>query len=334
MRLTEKQIENIIYQNPWLIDSNYVIPTIKGSEGEDGRQVNIGFRKDRYIDILFKDIRDNRPVIVELKRGKLKRIDIAQILEYKSLMISLPDRLLNQWRSEFGNNYFAPKLILIGTESDDEINLSANLTGIEIRKLKGIKETELNFASIKEIDNKLKEWNEFIISGNRILIEKAEWLEIIVKNFEETIEEIEDYDLSTINKVPSIPQSKSYFSQEFPFLNLPIKNDENDFLGFYEYYDKVTPFSNEFIYCDLNFLLNLDYEDDTIELTVNNLTAGILKKRKYDFFQTDDWTVIRIKRKILDNKKDFKKTIKKLITDCFLIFNQVNEVKGVSKEVK
>jgi hypothetical protein len=158
---------------------------------------------------------------------------------------------------------------------------------------------------------KLNEWNEFIQSGNRTLIERAEWLQIIIKAFEETISEIEDYDLSTISIVPSIPQSKSAFSQEFPFLNLPIKNDEKKILSFYEYYDESTPFSNEFFYCEMDFLYNLDYEDETIEITANNLVVKILKKRKYIFFQTDDWPVIKIKRKILDNNKDFKKTIKK-----------------------
>ncbi|GEM_PF-2001156 len=61
----------------------------------------------------------------------------------------------------------------------------------------------------------------------------------------------------------------------------------------------------------MDFLYNLDYEDETIEITANNLVVKILKKRKYIFFQTDDWPVIKIKRKILDNNKDFKKTIKK-----------------------
>ncbi|MBU3108079.1 hypothetical protein [Clostridium gasigenes] len=82
MILKEKDIEDIIYNSPWLMDERFVIPNIRGAKNQPGRQVNIGgIRLNRYIDLLFKDTRDNRPVIVELKKCRLERENIAQILE-------------------------------------------------------------------------------------------------------------------------------------------------------------------------------------------------------------------------------------------------------------
>ncbi|WP_255547793.1 hypothetical protein [Crassaminicella indica] len=40
---------------------------------------------------MFKDTRDNRPVIVELKKESLIRENIAQILEYRALVVSMDD---------------------------------------------------------------------------------------------------------------------------------------------------------------------------------------------------------------------------------------------------
>jgi hypothetical protein len=70
MKITEQQIENIIYESPLLLDERYIIPKISGKSGENGRQVNVGKDNNRYIDLLFKDTRDNRPVIIELKKEK------------------------------------------------------------------------------------------------------------------------------------------------------------------------------------------------------------------------------------------------------------------------
>ncbi len=37
MDLLEKNIEDIIYNSPWLLDERYIIPKIKGSRNEFGR---------------------------------------------------------------------------------------------------------------------------------------------------------------------------------------------------------------------------------------------------------------------------------------------------------
>ena len=57
---SETEVEDILYENFWIINPNYEIPDILGSTGKKGRQINIGNDYPRYIDLLFKDTLDNR----------------------------------------------------------------------------------------------------------------------------------------------------------------------------------------------------------------------------------------------------------------------------------
>lgn len=100
MQLQEKHIEDIIYNSPWLLDERFIVSSIKGIAGP-GRQVNVGKGQNRYIDLLFKDTRDNRPVVIELKKGELVRENIAQILEYRALVISIDEDARVEWEKEF-----------------------------------------------------------------------------------------------------------------------------------------------------------------------------------------------------------------------------------------
>lgn len=315
MNLSEKRIEDIIYKYPWLIDSNFIVPKIRGASKEFGRQVNVGQSKNRYIDLLLKDTRDNRPVIIELKKGKLVRENVAQILEYKALIVSLPEKDAQRWRDEFGTNYYAPKLILIGTEVDDEVVLSANLVGVQISKISGLENLEINFNSITEIDTKLNEWAEFIKSGNRTLIDRNEWLGNIIDKVNRIIDVADTPDIATINEVPSIPLSKAYWNQNFPFLNMPIWYKDERLLGFYEYYDKETPYSESWFYCDLAFLFEMKFSEENEALAEKEVDR-ILRKKKYNLIQTEDnWPVIKLNRNALDDDKKLEKMINGLIKD-------------------
>jgi len=89
-------------------------------------------------------------VIVEIKKDRIDRKHIGQIFEYKSLIYTLSDSTKESFLKEFENNYLAPKLLLIGYDIDPQIQLMANMAGIEtrifgdeIKKLK-LNPTELN----------------------------------------------------------------------------------------------------------------------------------------------------------------------------------------------
>ena len=174
MELLEKNIEDLIYKFPWILDERFAIPKIKGSEGP-GRQVIVGengYRRE--IDLLFKDTRDNRPVIIELKKTKLKNEHIAQILEYRSLIVSMNTDGNGQWIDEFGNNYHSPKMILVGTDASEETEVCANLAGIEIRRVEGME--VLDLKNLDSLTKKVKAWDDFRNSGKRDLLDRDEWI--------------------------------------------------------------------------------------------------------------------------------------------------------------
>jgi len=322
MKITEKKIETIIYESPWLLDERFVIPNISGSRGENGRQINIGKENSRFIDLLFKDTRDNRPVIIELKKGKIIRENIAQTLEYRALITSLNEESKDKWLTEFGQNYYAPKMILIGSEADEDTILSANLAGIEIRTFKTEYDSEIGFDSFKELKTKLVEWNNFRKSGNRTLIERDDWIEKIYEDITTILNE-EFGETVTINKPFYITGKRCYISQIFPFLNIPIFYEEEEIIGIYEYLDEELPFDDKYIYCDYQFL----YQNEESE-EVNNEILSLAKKRmkkagleliNYADYETP---VIKIPRNILEIESELRKSIKSIVKLAIDIFEK------------
>lgn len=250
MNLLEKDIEDIIYNSLWLLDERYVIPKIKGSRNEFGRQINIGRNGlNRYIDLLFKDTRDNRPVIVELKKETLIRENIAQILEYRALMVSMDDESKIEWKSEFGQNYYYPKLILVGTFASEEVKISANLAGIEIRTLVGIEDLEVNFSDIKDINDKLNNWNKFLNTGNRTLEDRDEWIEEVYHWTKEIIDEYENKEVNTIKRLYKTSIKDAWITERAnAFINIPFYYKDRYLCGLYEYYDEELSFSQDHVY--------------------------------------------------------------------------------------
>ncbi|NPV54770.1 MAG: DUF91 domain-containing protein [Firmicutes bacterium] len=74
LQLTEKQFEDILAKYPELIEDGLELK---------GRQVNIS---GKVLDLLFKDGRGDT-LIVELKKGTIKREHIAQLLDYEGFFV-------------------------------------------------------------------------------------------------------------------------------------------------------------------------------------------------------------------------------------------------------
>lgn len=323
MNISEKQIEKLIYENPWILDERFIVPNIPGSQGDNGRQVNIGKKRSRFIDLLFKDTRDNRPVIIEIKKVYLKRIDIAQIIEYRSLLASCDDDTRELWKAEFDQNYFAPKMILVGRMADSDTILSANLAGVEVRTFGSVYENEIGFETFKELKTKLKEWNDFRSTGNRTLIERTDWVQSIVDKINRILENDFD-DLSTINKPYTLKGNKCYIEYTFPFLNIPIFFNDEILVGIYEYFDEEFPFDNQFFYCDYSFLYDKEDQEELDEKNILHIKK-IMIKAGYDFATMTDSEIptLKIPRKILEEENELKKTIKSLINNALGIYNKL-----------
>lgn len=329
MDLLEKDIEEIIYNSPWLLDDRFVIPKIKGSNNKFAKQINIGGnRLNRYIDLLFKDTRDNRPVIIELKKNSLKRKDIAQILEYRALFVSMDEEEKLKWQSEFGQNYYCPKLMLIGTEASEEVKLSANLAGIEIRTLGEIKDIEIHFNSVIDINDKLDSWNMFLNTGNRTLEERDEWVEEIYDWIKDIVDEVEE--VTTIKKICTTVSKNSWITDcVFPFINLPIYYKEENLCGLYEYYDKHLSFSDEHIYFDfiVQSILYNNFENDDILEKMKNRVNELLISKEYEILHFENGiATIKIKRSVLNDYDKFKNHLIILIKDAIYINEQIVEL--------
>lgn len=74
VQLTEKQFEDILAKYPELIEDSLELK---------GRQVNVS---GKVLDLMFKDRRGDT-LIVELKKGTIKREHIAQLLDYEGFFV-------------------------------------------------------------------------------------------------------------------------------------------------------------------------------------------------------------------------------------------------------
>lgn len=323
MEYKEEQVEELIYSSPWLLNENYLVPKkIEGSKGEFGRQINIGRKNPRYIDLLFKDTGDERPVIVEMKRGKIKREDIAQILEYRALIVSMPEDKKEQWIAEFGQNYYAPKMVLMGNDIDFETMLSANLAGVEYRCFGKTNKLEFNLDEIDNIKAKIEEWNALRMSGSRGPWEREKWTKKIVNQTNSILNKIGN-GLSTIKRQPTLNEKDVYQEQTLPFLNLPIKHYDDGLLGIYEYYKHYLPFNNEYIYLDICIDQFYKSTDKKVEAIIDRILLGFPHERLGD---GDDETVnpyFKIDRHNL-NEENFETFLR----------NSVSIAQKLQKEIK
>lgn len=330
MMLKEKDIEDIIYNSPWLMDERFVIPSIRGKENQPGRQVNIGgIRLNRYIDLLFKDTRDNRPVIVELKKCRLERENIAQILEYKALVISMDDETRMEWEREFGKNYYCPKLILVGTEALEEVKISANLAGIEIRTLEGEENLEVNFKEINEINNKLSEWNKFLKSGNRTIDDRGEWIKEIADLVKEIVDDYDDDKVCTKKLYEELSKSGWVEEVVFPFINITIYYEDRPFCGLYEYFDENLSFSNEYIYFDflIQKIRDLGDTDEKLTNKLEQKVKTILKSEGYDIIVFDEgMATVKVLRNIIEDTDKFREELTKLINTSITIKKEIDKI--------
>lgn len=332
MNLLEKDIEDIIYSSPWILDERYMIPKIKGSRNEFGRQINVGGScLNRYIDLLFKDTRDERPVIVELKKNQLKREDIGQILEYKALLVSMEECSRDEWQSEFGKNYYYPKLILIGTGASEEVKITANLAGIEIRTLVGVEELEVNFKSIYDINEKLSNWNKFLNTGNRTLEDRDNWIVEIYEWIKTILSDYKSGEITTIKDIYRTKKSHGWITETvYPFINIPIyyKQDKIELGGIYEYFDENMPFSDEHIYFDfvIRSIFYEDCDDENKLEKLENETRKLFLGFEYELLDFEDGiAVVKIQRNLLNNYDALRKSLTKLIDDAIYINNELDK---------
>lgn len=331
MQLLEHEIEEIIYNSPWLLDENYVIAEIPGSRGQDGRQVHPNNGERKSIDLLLKDTRDKRPVVVELKKGALTRESIGQILEYKSLLLGLEEEERELWIDQFGKNYYCPKLILIGTEIEESIKIAANLAGIDI-KLFTVDFSEIGLTTFKSIIDLQKEWNRFRNSGKRAVHEREEWINDLLDRINEFLDKFPEQ-IKTIKRVPIPRDSKIYTPQGNPFLNIPFYNDDEDCIaGIYEFYDSTLPFDDEFIYLEFIFV-NETIKDKALleQLRQQVINFCTLNDLEYSLIGPNQMPIPKVAREVLEKPDAFNQLLFNFLTKAVELYDECYRVNSISE---
>jgi hypothetical protein len=325
--LNEQEIADLLFRFPWLLDGRYIIAEINGSQGK-GRRVKVGRdRLNRDIELLFKDTRDNRPVIVEIRNCAITGEQVARMLEFRSLLSSMEEGLKTQWQTEFGVNYFAPKLVLVGTEASEAVIISTNLAGIEVRLIKGADSRTVDLEAIDSIGARLEQWSSFINSGNRTLRDRQYWVNDIFGKIKKFIANYGSEDLTTINSLCTTNLKNSYVrGQIFPFINIPIRFRDKELLGLFEFYNNELCFDDHYIYCDF-VIEHSYYTANTDEATLGQLVTRakqVLKDMGYDVIMFDSgMATIRISRDILEKEDELFRLLDKLVKDALHLQIQI-----------
>jgi hypothetical protein len=146
----EKDIQTLIFDNPWLLDLNF--ERIVSRTLNNGWEVELPF--GNRIDVLLKHRIDNRPIIVEFKKGDFYRENIGQLLSYKAAILqefSNPDSELIEI---FGNLITSPILCLVVKNCDDFSRSACHISGINVYEYKNdLKSLNVSASNLIKIEN-------------------------------------------------------------------------------------------------------------------------------------------------------------------------------------
>jgi hypothetical protein len=221
----EKDIQNFIAGNPWLLNINYQnIPELN----KNGLEYYI--EGNKRTDLILINNVTNCPVVVEFKYWDLKREDVGQILEYKArIFISFNDENEDLFKI-FGNKLFAPKLVLVVRSSDDYGRIACSLQNIELFEFGNMEQKiieDLPFIkSVQEFSKSLQEHSPPITEDRN---------EYLQNNVYEIIKNIfEKYELSEKWHNYRNANFGEWFNYKNIFLNRNLLPDEEVNIGIYE----------------------------------------------------------------------------------------------------
>lgn len=128
MELSEKQVQELIADFPWLLNLDYeTIPQLKN------KGMEYGLTENKRADLLLRDRKTGRLIIVEFKKVEFNRENMGQILEYRTRIINeYTDKDNTDLKEIFGTMMLNPILILVVPNCTAEARLTCNLSGVEI----------------------------------------------------------------------------------------------------------------------------------------------------------------------------------------------------------
>lgn len=179
--LSEKEVQRLIADYPWLLNLEYeIIPELKNN----GMEYLVSDNK--RVDLILRDGKSGRPVIVEFKAGPFYRENIGQILEYKARIIQ---ELINEdssLKDLFGQRLLTPILILVVSECDAEARLACNLSNIDIYEYDKI----INEIAVPENKKSLEDFNNILAKGEiPITVDRTNFVDGIYRELKDFLDE-------------------------------------------------------------------------------------------------------------------------------------------------
>jgi len=125
--LTEKEVQKLISDYPWLLHIDYESVTEFKDKG-----IEYLLSDNKRADLILRDRTSGRPIIIEFKAVPFYRENIGQILEYKARVISEATNENSLLREVFGDRTLSPIMVLVVPTCNAEARLACNLSGVEI----------------------------------------------------------------------------------------------------------------------------------------------------------------------------------------------------------
>ena len=127
INLSEKEVQHLIADYPWLLNLDYEIVTELKNKGIEYRLTN-----NKRADLILRDKKSGRPVIIEFKKIPFHRENIGQILEYKARVIQEYTSDNSILRDIFEEKILVPIMVLVVPSCTAEARLACNLSNIDI----------------------------------------------------------------------------------------------------------------------------------------------------------------------------------------------------------
>ena len=306
INLSEKEVQVLIADYPWLLNLDYErVPQLKN------KGMEYVLSDSKRADLILRDRKTERPVIVEFKAVPFYRENIGQILEYRA-------RVVNEYINEdsllkeiFGEKLFAPILILVVPECTAEARLACNMSNIEIYEYNKIVPEIIVPEKRRTLDEFIATYKNDDIPLN---IDRHEHVENIYEKIREVMEE-EDvmygWKRNTKNKSLYLESLNNVFINKCLFCN------ENIALGIYEdIFDESSCVKIEYYSDEFEALKKFAEKYRELNLTpINNTEVS-----NEQGFSGNWWTFKVDKKEFLKNTKEI---VRSHVRNYIKVINQI-----------
>ncbi|MEQ8236289.1 MAG: hypothetical protein ABRQ23_05895 [Syntrophomonadaceae bacterium] len=155
--------------------------------------------------------------------------------------------------------------------------------------------------------------------GGMSIDQRETWVETIFNRVKTLLEEFADLGITTCSSLCATTLKNSYVrGRVFPFINIPIRYNEQELLGLYEYFGDQLPLDADNIYCDV-VIQSIYYAEHLSGEELLNLEArakALFAARHWEVVQFDGgMATLKLERTLLDNQV-FEDKLRDILTQA------------------